>query len=124
MVSDDFHLSDIIGPKRYSTFGAWRELQPKGWQRAIHDAAVFPYYVLPQVLEQRRIVAGLLDALHDQEPQRFLELDSEINRLAYLSLGVGAVLGYALAHTWPAGIEDLDGWIDRALAMVGEWGEL
>lgn len=45
--------------------------------------------------------------------------EDDVCRVPLDAVCFGAVLGYSLAKTWPASLEDLDGWLERALAYGG-----
>lgn len=61
----------------------------------------------------------LVSHLLAQDEEMAARLTGETRELVVNALDFGAVLGFALAKTWPDSLEDLDRWGERALAYMG-----
>ena len=95
-----------------STFAAWSELEPLEWRSAVWAVVDQLYPHAPEVLaaeaQRQELFATALDpVLRD-------DLDGSVREVINSASQAAAVLGFALARTWPAQPEDLPAWAERA----------
>ena len=105
-----------------STFAAWAELLPTSWQTAVVSAAELAWHEHPESKRLHEQWSTVLDQLFDVEREHKVKLKIEED-FEYIAtsraIAFGATLGFAMARTWPAGVEDLDGWSARAWEYAG-----
>jgi hypothetical protein len=87
------------------------------WRKVVEAAARSAEALVPQLVEDAevdRLVARI--ARTDRDLSR--EVEEAVLGLAASVLERAAVLGFALARTWPTAPDELDGWPRRALAFA------
>lgn len=92
-------------------FSAWAEYTPSDWKESIATAVEFNYRHHPAV-------AAAIAKFEAENP------DVDLDHLPLMAtvISYAAPLAYAMARTYPDGIESFDTWIERAWAFC-EFGE-
>jgi hypothetical protein len=104
--------------KPLDTFAALLHPAPTDWRAAL-ALAVEPI-VSAHLADSPEKTAydAVLERLRGIDPQLMLEVEAEAGELRYQAIVAGALVGYALARTWPARLEDYAGWLQAAAAYA------
>ena len=105
-----------------STFYAWSELVPTGWQTAVVSAAELAWGDHPEAQRLHETWSTLMDKVSDIEREHGIKFKIEEDfeyTATSRAIAFGAAFGFAMARTWPEGPEGLDGWSARAWEYAG-----
>ncbi len=94
-----------------SVFAAWYRSQPTEWRSAVAAIIDQCWIVYPPANEANSAVNDELRKL----PEGTRDTLEELLLPLYEAIAEGAaIMGYALAKTWPSSLEELHGWMERA----------
>lgn len=96
----------------FSTFSAWDQLAPHEWRGAVWAAVDVNVERVPWVAEARRTFRTV--AREQITDQQWRAIDEVTHEVTNASVAAAALMGFALARTWPERIEDLATWTARA----------
>lgn len=110
----------MIGRGGYakSVWSHMGEMHDTDWQAMVEAAAFAAEELVPQLPEDLAVEA-LIARVRPADPALADRLDDGAANLTARVFADAAVIGFALARTWPARIEDLEQWPRRALAYGG-----
>ena len=111
-----------LGQDFSTVWDVWRAYNAEpglSWQERLSLLGLATYEASAQRQRDLREQTDLCEQIGRSDPEAARRLSNHWDDQLFAAVELGTRLGYALARTWPDGLEGLDDWLARARAMAG-----